>query len=175
MLAHQFDVFNLPHPWGYRRTNCWAYMVMRKKTKTVHVCSMRLKLSNDPNSSLENSEQMINASCVDKAYKMPYSGVVAIVLSCRPEEEKFYFRLKRESAALLEEKNSETHSVMSNSLGPHGLYSPWVSPDQNTGVGSCSLLQGIFATQGSNPGLAHGRQILYQLSHQESWSRVISF
>ena len=92
---------------------------------------------------------------------MPYSGVVAIVLSCRSEEEKFYFILKRESAALLEEKNSESHSVMSYSLRPHGLYSPWISPDQNTGVGSRSLLQGIFATQGSNPGLAHGRQILY--------------
>ena len=35
-------------------------------------------------------------------------------------------------------------SVMSNSLGLHGLYSPWNFPGQNTGVGSCSLLQGIF-------------------------------
>ena len=36
---------------------------------------------------------------------------------------------------------------------PHGLHSPWNSPGQNTGVGSLSLLQGIFPTQGSNPGL----------------------
>ena len=43
----------------------------------------------------------------------------------------------------------------------HGLYSPWNSPGQNTGVGSLSLLQGIFRTQGSNPGLPHCRQILY--------------
>ena len=35
-------------------------------------------------------------------------------------------------------------SVMSESLQPHGLYSPWNSPGQNTGVGSLSLLQGIF-------------------------------
>ena len=35
----------------------------------------------------------------------------------------------------------------------HGLYSSWNSPGQNTGVGSLSLLQGIFPTQGSNPGL----------------------
>ena len=42
---------------------------------------------------------------------------------------------------------SESHSVMSNSLGPHGLYSPWNSPGQNTGLGSLSLLQGIFPTQ----------------------------
>ena len=54
-----------------------------------------------------------------------------------------------------------------------GLYSPWNSPGQNTGVGSLSLLQGIFPTQGSNPGLPHCRWICYQLSHreaQEYWS-----
>ena len=45
---------------------------------------------------------------------------------------------------------------------------PWDSPSQNTGVGSLSLLQGIFPTQGSNPGLAHRRWILYQLSHKGS-------
>ena len=44
-----------------------------------------------------------------------------------------------------------SHSVVSDSLRPHGLYSPWNSPGQNTGVGSLSLLQGIFPTQGSNP------------------------
>ena len=46
------------------------------------------------------------------------------------------------------------------------IYSPWNSPGQNTRVGSLSLLQGIFPTQGSNPGLPHCRQILDQLSHQ---------
>ena len=54
---------------------------------------------------------------------------------------------------------------VSHSLQPHGLYSPWNSPGQNTGVGSLSLLQGIFPTQRSNPGLPHSRRILYQLSH----------
>ena len=34
---------------------------------------------------------------------------------------------------------------------PHGLYSPWNSPGQNTGVGSLSLLQGIFPTRGIKP------------------------
>ena len=64
---------------------------------------------------------------------------------------------------------SESHSVLSNSLGPHGLYSPWNSPGQNTEVGSFSLLQGIFPTQGSNPGLLHCRKIFfYQLSHKGS-------
>ena len=42
-------------------------------------------------------------------------------------------------------------------------FSPWNSSGQNSGAGSLSLLQGIFPTQGSNPGLLHCRQILYQL------------
>ena len=58
--------------------------------------------------------------------------------------------------------------VMSDSLQPHGLYSSCNSAGQNTGVGSHSLLQGIFPTQGSNPGIPHCRWILYQLSHQRS-------
>ena len=45
---------------------------------------------------------------------------------------------------------------------------PWYSPGQNTGVVSLSLLQGIFPTQGSNPGLLHCRRILDQLRHQGS-------
>ena len=61
---------------------------------------------------------------------------------------------------------SESRSVVSNSLQPHGLYSLWNSPDHNTGVGSLSLLQRIFPTQGSNPDLPLCRQILYQLSHK---------
>ena len=61
---------------------------------------------------------------------------------------------------------SEGRSVVSDSLWPHGLYSPWNSPGQNTGVGSLSLLQGIFPTEGSNPGLLHCRWILYHLSHK---------
>ena len=63
---------------------------------------------------------------------------------------------------------SESRSVVSNSLWPHGLYSPWNSPGQNTGLGSLCLLQGIFPTQGLSPGLPHCRQILFQLSHNRS-------
>ena len=66
------------------------------------------------------------------------------------------------------ESESESHSVVSNSLQPHGLYSPWNSLGQNTGVGSLLLLQGIFPTQGTNLGLPPCRQILYQLSHKGS-------
>ena len=64
----------------------------------------------------------------------------------------------------LDHKEScESRSVMSDSLQP-----PWNSSGQNTGVGSLSLLQGIFPTQGSNPGLPHCRKMLYQLSHKGS-------
>ena len=57
---------------------------------------------------------------------------------------------------------------MSSSLQPHGLYSLWNSPGQNIRVGSLSLLQEIFPTQGLNPGLLHCTWILYQLSHKGS-------
>ena len=58
-----------------------------------------------------------------------------------------------------------SHSVVSDSLRPHGLYParllhPWDSSDKNTGVGCHSLLQGIFPTQELNPGLLHCGQIL---------------
>ena len=66
------------------------------------------------------------------------------------------------------DSESESCSVVSDSLRPHGLYHPWNSVGPNTGVGGLSLLQGIFPTQGLNPGLLHCRQILYQLSHQRS-------
>ena len=68
----------------------------------------------------------------------------------------------------MEAKVKIAQSVMSNFLQPYGLYSPWNSPGQNTGVGSLSLLQGIFPTQGSNPGLLYYRRNLYQLSHEGS-------
>ena len=51
---------------------------------------------------------------------------------------------------------------------PMDYTGPWNSPGQNTGMVSLSLLQGIFPNQGSNPGLPHCRQILYQLSPQGS-------
>ena len=63
-------------------------------------------------------------------------------------------------------------SFVSN-LWPHGLQPtrllcPWGSSSKNTEVGCHALLQGIFPTQRSNPGLPHCRQILYHVSHQGS-------
>ena len=54
-------------------------------------------------------------------------------------------------------------------------YSPWNSPGLDSGVGSLSLLQGIFPTQVSNRGLLHCRRILYQLSCEGSPWKDITF
>ena len=64
-------------------------------------------------------------------------------------------------------------SVVSDSWRPHGPYCPWTSLGQNTIVGSRSLLQGIFPSQGSSPGLPHGRQILYQPSYKGSPTTIL--
>ena len=70
-----------------------------------------------------------------------------------------------------------SHSVVSDSLRPHGLQPtrllyPPDSLGKNTGVGCRFLLQGIFLTQGSDPGLLHCRQILHRLSYEGSVRRV---
>ena len=67
---------------------------------------------------------------------------------------------------------------LSNSRQPHGLWPtnllcPWDSPGKNIGVGCHALIQVIFPTQGSNPGLLPCRWILYCLSHQRSLLHVI--
>ena len=64
-----------------------------------------------------------------------------------------------------------SHSATSNSLRSHGLQFtkllwPWNYPGKNTEVGNYLLLQEIFPTQKSIPGLPQCRQILYHLSHQ---------
>ena len=63
---------------------------------------------------------------------------------------------------------SESRSVVSYCLRPHGPYSSWNSSGQDIGLGSISLLWEILPTQGSNPGLPHLRWILYCLSHRGS-------
>ena len=95
-----------------------------------------------------------------------------------PGERLFIVRghLPRRPAAaadMLEKCDSVSRSVMSDSLQPHGLQPtrvlcPWNSLGKDTGVGCHALLQGIFATQGSNLGLLYCRQILYHLNHQGS-------
>ena len=79
------------------------------------------------------------------------------------------------SFQVVQHKLSVSHSVVSDTLPPHGLnparlLCPWNFPGKNTGVGCHALLYGIFPTQGLNPGLLHCRQILYRLSrHIMTW------
>ena len=73
--------------------------------------------------------------------------------------------------SLVLKKQKLSHSVLFNSLQPHGLQPtrllrPWDFPDKSTGVGCSFLLQRIFPTKGLNPGLLHFKQTLYHLSHQ---------
>ena len=103
-----------------------------------------------------------------KGYPLQYSGlenpmdcIVHGVTKSQTQLSDFHFHFPselewwlihgdgREETSRISSCESESHSVMSDSLPSHGLYSPWNSPGQNTGVGSLSLLQGIFPTQGT--------------------------
>ena len=64
------------------------------------------------------------------------------------------------------ESGNESRAVMPDSLWPHGLYSHRILHDRILEWVDSSLFQGIFPTQGSNPGPLHCRQSLYQLGHQ---------
>ena len=110
----------------------------------------------------------------------PAKGVRHVINS--PNQTLFFFstsslkifrrRLSQRAQIIVPPTNtlkwSESHSVVSDSLWPHRLYSPWNSPGHNIGVGSYSLLQGIFPTEGLDPGLQHCRHILHLPSHQRS-------
>ena len=110
---------------------------------------------------------------IESKESTPYAHPLIILpdqkLGCLPWRSQWPITLASNFWAFSVYFESESRSVMFNSLRLHGLYSPWNSPGQNTGVGSLSFLQGIFpTTQGWNPGLPHCRQILYQLSHKGS-------
>ena len=82
---------------------------------------------------------------------------------------------KSDAYIYIYDSDSKSWSVMSDCLWPHGPCSPWNSLGRNTGVGSLSFLQGIFPSQGSDPGLSYWRQILYQMSHKGSPCVLICF
>ena len=72
------------------------------------------------------------------------------------------------TASLIYSKSVLVTQSCPSSLWPHGLWPARLSLVKNTGLGSHSLLQGIFLTQELNPGLPLFRQNLYHLSHQGS-------
>ena len=99
-------------------------------------------------------------------YKFSCGCLFSFLLSLY--QEKFQYQFQEWNYWVLWWKWKSLSCVRSDSLWPHGLYSPWNSLGQNTGVGNLSFLQGIFPIQWSNPGLPHCRWILYQLSHKGS-------
>ena len=105
-----------------------------------------------------------------ETYLMELSFTHRSASACVFWTEEQWWKIQGEShlKILVSEWVSQSTSVVSDSLRPYRLYSPWHSPGQNTGLGSLSLLHGIFSTQESNPGLPHCRQIFYQLSRKGS-------
>ena len=105
--------------------------------------------------------------------KIPHAAVQLIFHATTREPHDATASLCREKKKYCNNNNKlyhftegESHSVVFDSLRPHELYRQWNSPGQNTGVGSLSFLQGIFPTQGLNPGLPCCRWIPNQLSHK---------
>ena len=86
----------------------------------------------------------------------------------------FYFVLQLTAYALTSTSQSEVWKSLSH-VRLFVTAWTWNSPSQNTGMGSLSLLQGIFPTQGSNPGLLHCRQIFYQLRHKGSPNQLLKY
>ena len=78
---------------------------------------------------------------------------------------KFKNKENKAQSGLLESVSQSCLTLCDPMDGNPRLLCPWNSPDKGTGVGSHSLLQGIFLTQGLNLGLLHCRQIL---SHQNA-------
>ena len=87
------------------------------------------------------------------------------LISWRPGKKKAWCPLGRSGKVLVAQSCPTLCDLMD--CNPQ-LLSPWDSPGKNTGVGSHSLLYGIFLTRGLNLGVLHCRKILYHLSHQGS-------
>ena len=105
----------------------------------------------------------IQCSCLEKSYGQR-SLVGSSSWGRRESDMTEHTRTQHTHTSYVKVKVAQLCPTLCNPLD----CSPWNSPGQNTGVGSLSLLPGIFPTQGSNPGLPHCRQVLYQLSHQGS-------
>ena len=139
MPKFQFALVTLQH--SLRLTNCsWGLPILHTQDTQTYTLDWHVASNN-----------FFSHCGISLIFLMPWKGIWCSHLS-KPHYEWV----------------GESHSVVSSSLQLHGLCSPWNSPSQNAGVGSLSLLQGIFPTQGSNPGLPHCQWILYQLSHKAS-------
>ena len=167
-----------------RRGKCWSKQAHSRsqfvsapdssKLSPMHSLCRQQELFSLLCSNAASSPSLLSASqlitslspcCPCPVLELPCRATGAQVDSWRVSGHELWWSSRHQrSRRLLMHSLGERCSVVCDSLRPHGLYNPWHSPCQNTGVGSCSLLQRIFPTQVSNSGLLHCRQILYQLS-----------
>ena len=104
----------------------------------------------------------------DNVAKVGFNSHLTVPLLMAVYQPAFSYHVGLATPAGVRTKNRKwSRSVVSDSLRPHGLQPttllrPWDFPGKNTGVGCHFLLQGIFPTQGLNPGLPHCRQTLYK-------------
>ena len=108
---------------------------------------------------------------VSPSMKWDLSSTIPTNLCWGPNDLQYVKPLELKAVAT--PKKSEKWKRKSLSRVRLFVASPWNSPGQNTGVGRLTLLQGIFPTQGSKPGLPHCRWFLYQLTHQGSPQRKV--
>ena len=174
MRPHRWQPSSLPHPWDPPGKNtgvgCHFLLQCMKVKSESEVAQSCPTLSNLMDCSLPGSSiHGIFQARVLEWGAIAFSSNVGATLMKKKLPFWWMMLIIGESIYVWgKESESESHSAMFDSLWPHGLYSPWNSPGQNAGMGSLSLLQGIFPTQGLNPGLPNSRHILYQLSHKGS-------
>ena len=169
LFQHSTNHYNIKL-YTYTHTHTKLYTIhlershQRNKQFLLHWCSGTRVSKPWPRDQIQFLSCFVNTVILEHNYNHSfiYYGPQNLIFTIWPFTEKVC--PPRPSS----KSESKSLSVMSNSLWPHGLHSPWNSPGQNTGVGSGSLLQGIFPTQGLNPGLLHCRWILYQLWYRGS-------
>jgi len=158
-LTHCWQKCQLVPPTDYGNT-LWQYTM----ENSIEIHQLKLELHYDPAISLLSIYLKEKDNTKSKRHMHPPIITAALFTIA-----KIWKQPKHPTTDVCIKKMwSESRLTVSDSLGPHRLYSPWNSLCQNTGVGSHSLLQGISPTQGLNPGLPHCRQILYKLSHKGS-------
>ena len=166
-MDHSYSVHQAPLSMGYSRKEYWS----------VLPCPPPGDL---PDAGTEPSSHYV--SCIGRQvlYPLSHLGILKIPRTTTKHRKwvaaQFLERpipslktMTLSSYSLAYEIALRACSVTSDSLQLHRLYRPWNSSGQKTGVGSPSLLQGIFPTQGSNPGLLHCRRILHRGATSSTW------
>ena len=157
------DSFQLELKQTWASACCPTLQIWDSTLASLHNCmNQLLKIA------LKNIYVLVRDTDLTGSVSMEKSNTVCLLSS---SEVCFYF--KRKLNALYYIISLVSHSLISDFLRIHELqctrvFCPWDSPSKNIGMGCLALLQGIFPTHGSNPGLLHHRKILYYVSHQGS-------